>query len=136
MSITYKKIKQFNEEDIRQLYEDAGWTNYTNDLSKLLKAIEASLMVVTAWKNKKLVGLIRVVGDGLTIIYIQDILVLKAYKRQGIGSKLFEAILEEYREVRQKVLLTDDSKETRGFYEAKGLFSCDRGNVVAFARFD
>ena len=72
----------FDEEDIRCLYLDAQWTNYTKDMPKLMNALKKSLMVVTAWESDKLVGLIRVVGDGLTIIYIQDILVKRAYKRK------------------------------------------------------
>lgn len=135
-NITYKNINVFRKGDIKQLYEDAGWTNYTNDLSKLMKAIESSLMVISAWDDEKLIGLIRVVGDGLTIIYIQDILVLESYKRKGVGSKLLKDILDIYIDARQKVLLTDDGEETRGFYESSGFMSCDKGNVVAFARFD
>ncbi|WP_032121194.1 GNAT family N-acetyltransferase [Clostridium amazonitimonense] len=133
--ITYKCIKKFNNEDINMLYEDAGWTSYTTDLPKLMKAIEASLMVVSAWDDDKLIGLIRVVGDGLTIIYIQDILVLNSYKRKGVGTKLFKYVLNKYSDVRQKVLLTEDGEETRGFYEANGFISCDKGETVAFAKF-
>lgn len=135
-SITYKYINKFNEVDIKNLYEDVGWTSYTKDLSKLMKAIEVSLMVVSAWDNEKLVGLIRVIGDGLTIIYIQDILVLNTYKRKGIGSKLLKYVLDNYKDVRQKVLLTDDNDETRGFYEANGFVSCDKGDMVAFVKFN
>ncbi|MBU5590196.1 GNAT family N-acetyltransferase [Clostridium sp. MSJ-4] len=133
--ITYKCIKKFNDEDINMLYEDAGWTSYTMDLPKLMKAIEASLMVVSAWDDDKLIGLIRVVGDGLTIIYIQDILVLNSYKRKGVGTKLFKYVLNKYSDVRQKVLLTEEGEETRGFYEANGFISCDKGETVAFAKF-
>lgn len=93
-------------------------------------------MVISAWDKDELIGLVRVVGDGLTIIYVQDILVLKSYKRKRIGSKLLQYVLDEYKDVRQKVLLTDEGEETRGFYEANGFFSCDKGQIVAFARSD
>lgn len=135
-NITYKYINKFSEDDIKNLYEDAGWTSYIADLPKLMDAIEGSLMVVSAWDNEKLIGLIRVIGDGLVIIYIQDILILNEYKRMSIGSKLLQLVLEKYKDVRQKILLTDDSKETRGFYEANGFISCDKGDTVAFAKFN
>ena len=135
-AIIYKKNAQLSEYNIKTMYEDAGWTDYAKDLGKLMKAIEASLMVITAWHGENLVGLIRAVGDGVTILYIQDILVLKSYKRKGIGSSLLNRVLEHYKDVRQKVLLTDESEETRGFYEANGFTSCDKGSVVAFARFN
>jgi GNAT superfamily N-acetyltransferase len=61
--------------------------------------------------------------------------VLDSYKRKGIGSKLLEHILEEYENGHQKVSLTDDSEETRGFYEANGFVSCDKGDLVAFSTF-
>lgn len=135
-NIVFKTIKKFNKIDIQNLYEDAGWTSYTKDISKLLEGIENSLLVVSAWNDDKLVGLIRVVGDRNTIIYIQDILVLNSYKRKGIGSELLAIVLDKYKHVRQKVLLTDDSEDTRAFYESNGFTSCDKGEVVAFARFD
>ena len=135
-NITYKYINKFNEADVKNLYEDAGWTSYTKDLPKLMEAIDASLMVISAWDDAKLIGLIRVVGDGLVIIYIQDILVLNAYKRKGVGSKLLKYVLENYKDVRQKVLLTDDGEDTRGFYEANGFVSCDKGDTVAFIKFN
>ncbi|NMA85317.1 MAG: GNAT family N-acetyltransferase [Epulopiscium sp.] len=134
--IIYKEGIDFNENDIKELYTDAGWNAYLKDNARLIEGIKSSLFVITAWDEDEMVGLIRVIGDGLTIIYIQDILVKKAYKRRGIGSELVSEILDRYKDVRQKVLLTDDSEETRGFYEANGFFSCDKGNVVAFAKFD
>lgn len=109
---------------------------YTRDLPTLMNAINSSLMVVSAWDDDKLVGLIRVVGDGLTIIYIQDIIVLNLYKRNGIGSRILKCVLDKYSNVHQKVLITDDTDETRGFYEANGFMFCDKGEVVAFVRFD
>lgn len=57
-------------------------------------------MVISAWDKDELIGLVRVVGDGLTIIYVQDILVLKSYKRKRIGLKLLQYVLDEYKDVR------------------------------------
>jgi len=136
MDIIYKVGVKLPEQAISNLYLDAGWSNYTKDIPKLMLAIQHSLAVFSAWENHRLVGLIRLIGDGQTIVYIQDILVLESYKRRGIGSVLLRQALEAYSHVRQKVLLTDDVPETRGFYEANGFSSCDKGQVVAFARFD
>lgn len=141
-NIVYKSGIVFNREEIFELYKDAGWTNYLEDMSKLIETAESSLFCLSAWCEDKLVGLIRIVGDGLSIIYIQDILVMSAYKRKGIGSELLDHVLEKYKNVRQKVLLTDESKETRGFYEANGFVSIDKfttgvsNGIVAFVKFD
>lgn len=115
------------------LYNDAGWTSYTRNIASLQKAIENSKEVFTAWKDDILIGLIRTLGDGETILYIQDILVLNDYKRKGIGKQLISEVLKLNENCRQFVLLTEDRTETRSFYEALGFESCDKGIVVAFA---
>lgn len=131
--ITYKIGIELDETEVNKLYLDAGWLSYTNNLPQLMDAIKNSMMVVSAWSDSKLVGLIRVIGDGHVILYIQDILILKDYKRNGIGRKLVEIVMEQYRNVRQIVLLTEDEEETRGFYESLGFKSCDDGRTIAFA---
>ena len=133
--INYRDNLIPNPEDVRGLYNDAGWSVYTRDITKLMDGIKGSLYVVTAWDRKRLVGLIRVVGDGATILYIQDLIVLNSYKRQGIGRNLVHRVREKYSSVWLTVLLTDDTVETRGFYESLGFKSCDRGELVSFVKF-
>ncbi|RKQ30796.1 GNAT family N-acetyltransferase [Oceanobacillus halophilus] len=134
--IELKEDILLENEEIKRLYDDAQWTAYTNDMQKLIRAIQQSLKVVTAWHNNTLVGLIRAVGDGETILYIQDILVLKEYQRYGIGSQLMRQMLSSYENVRQKVLLTEEAKKVRAFYEKHGFNSCDKGTLVSFAKMD
>jgi ribosomal protein S18 acetylase RimI-like enzyme len=123
-------------EEIINLYEDVEWHAYTKDKVKLKNAIENSLKVLTAWEDDKLVGLIRVVGDSHTIVYIQDILVLKKYQGKGIGSKLLSLILEKYKSIRQIVLMTDNTKETISFYKKNGMVDTAKYNGVAFVRYN
>lgn len=77
-------------------------------------------------------GLIRVFGDGQTILYIQDILVHPDYQDEKIGTCLMSNILQEYKDVRQKILLTEDAPDVRHFYEKFGFIFCDKGNLVSF----
>lgn len=122
-------------EDIIDLYNDAGWYHYTEDSDKLIRAINGSMDIFVAMLDNKIVGLVRIIGDGVSILYVQDILVKKEFKRKGIGSLLLKVILEEYKDIRQIVLLTDDSDETRGFYEHNNFISCDKGQLVSFVKF-
>lgn len=123
-----------NIESILNLYNDVSWSAYTSNPEQLKNAIKNSLKVWTAWEDDLLIALARVVGDGYTIIYIQDILVLQAYQRRGIGSKLLEMILKNYKDVRQIILLTDDSDKTISFYEKNGLTPVGKYNTVAFMK--
>lgn len=122
-------------DEVLKLYSDAGWTAYTDNPDKLEKALNNSLKILTAWDNyNNLVGLARVVGDGETIIYIQDILVLKKYQGYGIGSKFIELILEEYQKVRHIILITENSEKTINFYKKNGLGELSEYNCVAFIK--
>ena len=124
--------KNINLKQLISLYQSVGWTAYTEKTELLQQAVHNSLYVLGAFDHDQLIGLIRVVGDGLTIIYIQDLLVLPAYQNQGIGSTLINKVRKEFRHVRQQVLLTMEEPETRAFYEKNGFTSCDQGELVAF----
>lgn len=132
----YKKEKQIPLEKTLLLYNDVNWAAYTQHPKQLEQAIQNSLLVISAWEEEKLIGLIRLVGDGLTIIYIQDILVLEKYQRKGIGRTLMNKALEQYPNVRQKVLMTDDTPKTRAFYQSLGFQACDDGNLLGFMKID
>lgn len=134
MNITIKQdiIPDLNQ--LLELYNDVEWSAYTNDPENLKNAVDNSLKVWTAWDEDRLVGLARVVGDGYTIIYVQDILVMESYQRYGIGSRLLKLILEEYKTVRQIVLMTDNSEKTINFYEKNGMVNIKEYEGVAFTK--
>ncbi len=121
-----------NEEEILNLYENMGWSSYTKDKESLFKGIKNSTYVKCAYDAGTLVGLIRAVGDGNTIIYIQDILVLESYQRKGIGSNLIKFVLEEYKDVRQICLTTDITEKQRLFYESIGFKNYESVNIKGF----
>lgn len=76
----YKIYTNYNESEIINLYTAVGWSNYFNNPEMLCNAYENSLYILGAYDRDKLVGIIRVVGDGHSIIYVQDILVLPEYQ--------------------------------------------------------
>ena len=57
------------KEQIISLYDDAGWTAYTDEPDLLMEAIKNSLKVWTLWDGEKLIGLARTVGDGATFCF-------------------------------------------------------------------
>lgn len=122
------------KEQILALYEDVGWTSYTDEPDLLMKAIENSQKVWTLWEGEKLIGLARTIGDGATICYLQDILLLKAYQGRGLGGYLLKEIMKENKKIRQFVLLTDDTEKTKGFYKKLGLSEASDYSCLAFMR--
>lgn len=136
MSINFKEIRpnQIDSTPIVSLYKNVGWSNYLKNKETLLKGIEASLFVVGAFDGDELIGLIRVVGDGFTIIYIQDILIKTDYQRQGIGNQLISLVIKKYQSVRQKILLTDNQAHLKDFYNKNGFKTTEELNLLCFLK--
>lgn len=115
-----KEYTTYKEDEILSLYASVGWSAYTDHPETLKKGFENSMLTLAAYEGEQLLGIIRTVGDGQTIVFIQDILVFPDYHRKGIGSALMRAVLDRYGHVRQIKLTTDSTPETIGFYTSMG----------------
>ena len=111
---------KYNEDEIRRLYTAVGWSAYTGNMPALREGFRNSLLTLAAYEGEDLLGLIRTVGDGATIVFIQDILVFPARQRQGVGTALLKAVLDRFSNVRQIELATDSRPETVAFYRSMG----------------
>ena len=107
-------------EDVLHLYQAVGWTNYTNQPQMLEQALSHSLAIYLALDGDTVVGLIRLVGDGFSSVFVQDLIVLPSYQRQGIGSSLMKEALEDFKEVYQVQLATEQTEKNVGFYRSMG----------------
>ena len=121
MDFQIREYVCYEQDEVLALYESVGWTGYTCRFEIMECAFARSLKIYGAYVQNKLVGLIRAVGDGLTIVYIQDLLVHPSYQRMGIGKALMGRILDDYKNVYQKVLTTDDTEKTLAFYHHMGM---------------
>jgi GNAT superfamily N-acetyltransferase len=118
--IRFEVGMMFPFEQVLALYSDEGWINYLNDTVKLYRALSQSLCIICAYAGDELIGYIRCVGDGETVILIQDLIVKKAYKRQGIGRQLLQKINQRYSHVRQKWVMCDHDEALIRFYQQSG----------------
>ena len=115
-----KEYTTYREDEILKLYASVGWVAYTKDPETLKNGFVHSLLVLAAYEDDRLIGIVRAVGDGYTVVFIQDILVLPAHQRKGVGSALIKAVLERFPHVRQIELVTDDTERTVAFYRSMG----------------
>ena len=122
-----KEYKAYSEPEILSLYASVGWTAYTDQPEVLRKGFENSMLTLAAYEGDLLLGIIRAVGDGHTIVFVQDILVFPEHQRKGIGSALLQAILDRYSHVRQIELATDNTPKTIAFYKSMGF--CEMSEI-------
>ena len=105
--ITIRKQEIVKLEDVLHLYQAVGWTNYTNQPKMLEQSLSHSLVIYLALDGDAVVGLIRLVVDGFSSVFVQDLIVLPSYQRQGIGSSLMKQALEDFKEAYQVQLATE-----------------------------
>ena len=132
--ISVRKQDVVKLEDVLHLYQAVGWTNYTNQPQMLEQALPHSLAVYLAFDGEKIVGLIRLVGDGFSSVLVQDLIVLPIYQRQGIGSALMKEALEDYKDAYQVQLVTDQTERTLGFYRSMGFEILSTYNCIGMTR--
>lgn len=135
MNATIRDYEVFDLQEVLALYESVGWTNYTRHPERLESGYRSSLCVLGAYDEcGRLLGIIRAVGDGSTIVYIQDILVFPEFQRRGIGTALIHAVTDRYRDVYQLVLTTDDTEKTVRFYQSVGFKPYREWGCAGFMR--
>lgn len=68
-----------------------GWSGYTDEQAAI--GLGATLYSVCVRRDGCLVGMGRVIGDGIMVFYIQDIIVDPEYQGQGIGKGIMERVM-------------------------------------------
>ena len=98
--IKIRIIKKIKYEKVISLYKEAGWWDEEDEKDsnkikkdKIQKIIKNSFIFLGAFYNKELVGIARVISDRISDAYIQDVVVSKNFRKQGIGKKLIFYIL-------------------------------------------
>ena len=125
-------LEAYDALELLPLYAAVGWTNYTARPEMLERAFSGSLCALAARAGGRLAGVVRAVGDGASVLYVQDLLVLPEYQRRGLGGLLLRELLARYPDVYQTVLLTDDTPEHAAFYEHAGFTNAAKYGCGAY----
>jgi len=126
--IQYKTTKNFSENELKELFLSVNWSS-GNYPEKLVKAMENSSSVFSAWDGEKLVGLINILDDGIMTAYAHYLLITPEYQHIGIGENLIKLVADKYKDYLRIILIAYD-KEI-GFYEHCG-FTVGEGKVPMF----
>lgn len=79
-------------EDFVRLRIETGFAEIPVEHAR--KALQNGLVNVSARYRDELVGMGRLVGDGAMYWYLQEIIVLPRYQRQGIGTMIVNHLVE------------------------------------------
>jgi len=113
--VSYKFTKSLPRREVLALYRSVQWSA-ANRPSRLLRALERSHCVVSAWVDGALVGLGNAISDGSLVVYYPHLLISPKFQRLGIGREIMKRLMNRYRGFHQHMLVAD-AKAVRFYRE-------------------
>ncbi|MDO4897956.1 MAG: GNAT family N-acetyltransferase [Rothia sp. (in: high G+C Gram-positive bacteria)] len=140
MTYTFITGEVPSQAELVELYTAVGWSAYTDQPENLIPMCQGSLYLAVAREEHsgRLAGLVRAVGDGVSISYIQDLLVHPDFQKKGVGAHLLDAALEAVGGVRQVYITTDthaSNQHVIDLYTGRGFKAVGDYGCVTLARF-
>jgi aralkylamine N-acetyltransferase len=95
--IIIQLVQTWDDEDIANLYRAGGWWKEEYDQKELPRLIRGSFLFAVAVDKKTghAVGMGRVISDGVSDGYIQDLVVLPDYRKTGIGASIVSTLVKK-----------------------------------------
>ena len=90
MGISYKIGLKVSCKSLNSLFESIGWKPRT--AKKWREVLSKSYFMCTAWDRKRLVGMGRIMEDGVMCMFY-DICIHPDYQRKGIGTKVIQKMI-------------------------------------------
>jgi N-acetylglutamate synthase-like GNAT family acetyltransferase len=93
--IEIKFVNDWNENEIVDLYKAGKWWKDNYDSSSIKNLIKGSykFAVVVIKEECKAVGMGRLLSDGASDAYIQDLVILDEYRGKGLGKELVKYLV-------------------------------------------
>jgi GNAT superfamily N-acetyltransferase len=94
--VTLRQVRQWDCANIIELYRAGGWWNEERDEPSIQPLITGSFAFVVAVEScsGRAVGMGRVIADGVSDAYLQDVVVLPSYRQQGIGRRIVTELIQ------------------------------------------
>ena len=129
-NIIYNSTKKdLPSNQLHKLFVAVGWSDGSDSpemINKYNIPFLNSTFVISAWYNKKLVGVVRVLSDKIFRSIIYDLIVDPEFQSNGIGSELIKLCINQYP---NSEWLVETKENIAGFYENIGFKMCGKDDV-------
>ncbi len=98
--ITVRLVSSWDEHEIADLYRAGGWWKEEYRESELPLLIRGSFLFAVAIHETsgRAVGMGRVLSDGISDGYIQDVVVLPSCRGTGVGKEIVQTLINSCKE--------------------------------------
>jgi spermidine synthase len=93
--IVIRSVKRVKPDEVVRLYKEAGWwkPGYDENSGFVSRIADRSFCFVGAFRQGEMIGMGRVLSDGVSDAYIQDVTVLKDFRGKGIGGRIIGELI-------------------------------------------
>ncbi|WP_242247342.1 GNAT family N-acetyltransferase [Bacillus cereus group sp. BfR-BA-01523] len=91
LKYTIESPKNFNE--LLTMYESLGWNSLKLSVNELEQMCKQSWYVIYAFKEQQLIGMGRVISDGVITGIICGVCVMPEYQSMGVGKEIVERLI-------------------------------------------
>ncbi|KXY31410.1 acetyltransferase [Bacillus cereus] len=91
LNYTIEPPKDFNE--LLTMYESLGWNSLELSVNELEQMCKQSWYVIYAFKEQQLIGMGRVISDGVITGIICGVCVMPEYQSMGVGKEIVERLI-------------------------------------------
>ena len=106
MDVVIRETREIQRDQLIELYRRNRWSSAEKpDL--LYKALINSHTLVSAWVDKRMVGIANAISDGYLVVYYPHMLVHPDYQGKGIGRRMMAVMQKKYGNFHQQMLTAD-----------------------------
>jgi GNAT superfamily N-acetyltransferase len=121
--VVYRPIQTDDYEAVQAFLADNGWGARVSDVERFRAMVEGADRTVVALDCGRVIGFARALCDGVSNGYVSMVAVAADMRRQGIGRRLVETLMQEDSGDMTWVLRA--GRESRGFWERLGFKASD-----------
>ena len=126
-------IYQYNEavsaKALSDLRESVGWNRMEDEYNNPLMT---SYYHIAVYEDDKMVGYIDSVSNGVTDVYIQDLMVHPDYQGKGLGTELMNQMITYLKENRIYIISVVFEESLKPFYDRFGFSSMLCGQMETY----
>jgi len=119
--VEIRRVTELPTDQVVELYQEFGWWKESvANRQSIPKLIKGSFCFYAAFDGDRLVGMGRVLSDGVSDGLIHDVIVRSEYRGRGIGRELVRRLTQHCRDKKLEWIALIAAPETEGFYQELG----------------
>lgn len=121
INLTYNDIKKdLPSDELHKLFMSTGWSDGSetpNMIENYNVPFINSTLVISAWENDCLIGVVRVLSDKMFRSIIYDLVIYPEFQNIGIGKELIKRCIDHFP---NSEWLVQTTNEMTAYYEKMG----------------